>query len=151
MRSLFSKTAQEYLVPGFFSTVGFFRNFGHPLPPPLVTILGGVLLFQAFAFECGRVRPGWSRQAWRVLLPAVVTVGTVVVTAVAFWVLWTEIGWPTIDGLQGRYFIPVAALLLVTLSELTLPSESKRPVRLIALGAAALHIWCIFYVMHLFY
>ncbi|QDH71024.1 DUF2142 domain-containing protein [Marilutibacter alkalisoli] len=65
---------------------------------------------------------GVSREPWRVLgLAWAAVLGSLVLVALPLFFLWTPLGHPAIEGLQGRYFIPAAAFAL-TWSSLRSPA-----------------------------
>ncbi len=66
----------------------------------------------AAVFVCALIAPGNSRPNLRpALTAAVVVVALITTVGGALYLSWTPVGKPTIDGLQGRYFLPVLPLL----------------------------------------
>lgn len=57
------------------------------------------------------------------ILAGFVALGSIAAIEIAEYIAWTAVGARTIDGVQGRYFIPIAPLILVALSR---PSDPPR-------------------------
>ena len=51
------------------------------------------------------------------LLSVLIYIGTYILIFIAFYFTWTTPGWDTVFGIQGRYFIPIAATLLLPLAK----------------------------------
>lgn len=75
------------------------------LPRPYYAA-AAVQLLVAFALTWGRAR------AAAPLLVLAAAVGSVATVFAVQYATWTPVGAPTIDGVQGRYFLPVAAMLV---------------------------------------
>jgi hypothetical protein len=66
----------------------------------------------AVVFICALAAPGNSGPTLRPTLIAALTfLGFITALSGALYLSWTKVGKPTIDGLQGRYFLPVIPLL----------------------------------------
>jgi uncharacterized membrane protein len=112
------------LVNGKYYVMSFVGRFGHfsfYLPARLIWVHAAVLIFiSATADVSGIVVRGGEK----LLLGAVFLAGT-------FWILvvqylsGTEVGATVIDGVQGRYFIPVAPLLLLLFSNRKFGGERR--------------------------
>ena len=93
------------------------------LPPSFYAWTGlcalAALLIDAAA--SGRSIAGW----WRFLPPAAVLVSSAGVFG-AFYLAWTPVGAPIVDGVQGRYFIVPALVLAVSLPGFCRAGEGPR-------------------------
>jgi uncharacterized membrane protein len=95
--------------------IQFVGNLGWldtPLPAPI--LLGYALLLLALALVDGP--PDFTLKTSGRLLVAAIAAGTFLAIAASQYLLWTPVGAPYIDGIQGRYLLPLApvgALLLL--------------------------------------
>jgi len=94
--------------------IQFVGNLGWldtPLPAPVLLVYA--LLLLALALVDGS--PSFLLGPRGRLLVAAITAGTVVAIFASQYLLWTAVGADTVDGVQGRYFLPLApaAALLV--------------------------------------
>lgn len=102
-----------------------------------------VKYFYAFALVSGVVaepraaRPGWAARG----LAALLAISTYVLMSLISYLTWTPVGAPLIDGLQGRYFLPLIVALTVLLQwPSSVQTTIGRRARL------ALAIGCLLYV-----
>lgn len=92
--------------------VGVFSPQFDLLPLPiLVLLLAG---FVVAAWTDGRMFA--KVQLWQRLVIAAVIAGILAVICVTFYLTYTPLYKPTIDGIQGRYFLPLLVLLLPLIS-----------------------------------
>jgi len=114
--------ARTLAVQGEFWLTSFLGSFGAldtDLPRPLILLLWGLLLL-ALAVDAleGPGLLGWPVRVAVLAAGVAAFVGTLL----ALYVIWTShipgggIGASLIQGVQGRYFIPVAPLVLVALA-----------------------------------
>ncbi len=99
--------AADYLHHGLRYAAGFAGNFGWldtPLPRPAIAIWG--LLLLAAALTGGDA--GLALAAWQRWVAAAVVAATMLLLSLSQYVLWTRLGADFVDGLQGRYFLPLA-------------------------------------------
>jgi hypothetical protein len=94
--------------------VGFVGNFGWldtPLPPAAVVLWAAMLLAVALTDGDREV----LLAPWQRWLAAGAVAATLLALGAAQYVVWTRLGSGEIDGIQGRYYLPVApaAALLV--------------------------------------
>jgi uncharacterized membrane protein len=116
--ALLINTAEQY---GTFYFVSVFANFGSldtNVPLPMVAAIWGLLLF---AIVSDAIRPGCAVLDWPARLVLVLACATsVVLIMLALYVRWTSIskgvGATVVDGVQGRYFIPLLPILGACLS-----------------------------------
>jgi uncharacterized membrane protein len=140
--------AVDYLHHGLRYAAGFIGNFGWldtPLPRPAMAIWG--LLLLAAALTGGDA--GLALAVWQRWVAAAVTAATMLLLSLSQYVLWTRLGADFVDGLQGRYFLPLApaaALLFYNRRLAGRPAGAAAPWLLGGLSAAfvvltLLRIW----------
>lgn len=118
-----------FIWTGFVSWLGFSRSMamGTPQAPPLVVAIAYLLLVEGY--RRSTLRPfNWSSGA---LLRALLPVGIVTVTAVLIVVVGYVTASPVgalVVWIQGRYFLPLAAVPLVSLVMLNPGRSEGRPV-----------------------
>jgi hypothetical protein len=93
------------------------------------------MILAAFACALDESGPRLATAGWRLLILVVCFLGV----ALALYVTWTPVGAPLIEGLQGRYFIPLLLLMSQAIPSLPLPSSIRRPL-LIGVGTLAIAI-----------
>ncbi|HSU67488.1 MAG TPA: DUF2142 domain-containing protein [Tepidisphaeraceae bacterium] len=93
----------------FRSFVGRLGSMDTPLWPPFL-----VLYFVALVLACwpSQVAPFLSPR-WVVPLVLACTALSIEAVALLNYIYWTPVGARTIEGMQGRYFLPVAPALLI--------------------------------------
>lgn len=79
-----------------------------PLPPAL--LIGFFLLLVTLLLIDGQ--PSIVVRAWQRLLVAALTVFGVVAIIASQYVMWTPVGASFVEGVQGRYFLPVALVAI---------------------------------------
>lgn len=137
--TLFLGSGQIRWIPGFFFSTGYVRADSNYAPIGIV-IIGTITLFFAAQLQFGAKRQArpWVL-AW---LPVpLFLVGAVLVETTLF-VYGTPVGLQFTQA-QGRYFIPLAFLLLVTIGVLRKPVVKLRSDRWIAVGVIVMLIWLI--------
>lgn len=97
-----------------------------PLPRWYV-VLALIVVAAGFLAAVG----GASRRSW---LPISAVIGGVVLVFVSQYFSWTQPGAATVDGVQGRYFIPLAAAAVLAMPTLLKLEPLVRPVALVGLG-----------------
>jgi uncharacterized membrane protein len=73
---------------------------------PAIVLLGYALLLLALALTDGS--PALALGPWRRLLIAAITAATLFGISTSQYLLWTAVGADHVDGIQGRYFLPLA-------------------------------------------
>jgi hypothetical protein len=113
--------------------VGVLGWLDTPLPGPY-RLAAWTVLGLAAALAWGRSRPS----GWRGLAPTAAAVALVVVDAIflTLYLQWTPLGAPVVEGVQGRYFLPVAAVAALALEGR--PASGLRGVRTVLLAVVAL-------------
>lgn len=79
-----------------------------PLSPWAYKVAGAILLASLWTNPDGTRIPAWTR-----LLALGAALGSLLLLALPLFLTWTHVGAPVIQGLQGRYFLPTLAFLLV--------------------------------------
>jgi uncharacterized membrane protein len=106
--------AADYSQNAEMYAVGFVGNFGWldtPLPFPLVILWGCLLLAAAVSAS----DPALALAAWQRCWAAAVLAASLLAISLALYLVWTPLGADFVQGMQGRYLLPlapVAALLL---------------------------------------
>jgi hypothetical protein len=125
--TLESVPAQQFTLLSTFLELGFFRNqVGGSVAPVMVAVVGVLALFAAYTSELagGRFTSRWAsgpavlRTAW-LWLPALVVVVLVASFYVQSFVRDTPPGahmLAPIDGIVGRYFLPLMAVPMVSVA-----------------------------------
>jgi uncharacterized membrane protein len=78
-------------------------------PPGVLVVLVVLVIVAAWIADPARLAGG----AIRVVCAGAVAVGLLVGTIFLGWTGWNEVGAPRVDALQGRYLLPVVAVLFV--------------------------------------
>ena len=114
--------------------VGYFGQLEAPLPTALVLAYGGLLL-AAIATD-GEDPPGLT--PWkRFLLLALFAAGLLSVLLMAY-LGWNRLGAPYVQGMQGRYLVPLLPLLLVACPSAGRLARIERRGAVLALGSATI-------------
>lgn len=92
--------------------IGYLGHGDTPLPISLVWLHGTIIVCLA-SFNWGIDGPTVGR--WAKIVCISVCVVVVILTVVAAYLMWTAVGAETIDGIQGRYFIPIGPVLCLVL------------------------------------
>ncbi len=100
--------------------VGVLGWLDTPLPNSYVALAAAVLL-GALAMSRPAAAPLIGRRSR--LVAASLVLGAVVAVFVLQYLSWSPVGGPMVDGVQGRYFLPVAPFLLLLLPG----SRARRP------------------------
>ena len=114
--------------------VGRFGWLDTPLPLTVRMLYLGMLFLIALTDG----RPDFSLSFGQRAVLAAVFLGTLLATAGIIYITWTPVGAGYIEGMQGRYFIPVApaALLLLTSRRLSTVITARRLTIIMAIIAA---------------
>lgn len=91
------------------SFIGLLGWLDTPLPYPVIAAYACLLLL--LAFIDGGQAPDWLGKLWLLAL----FIGNTFILALFFYISYTELRSPTIEGIQGRYLIPLAPLLFLVL------------------------------------
>ena len=107
-----SLAATDYVLHAPRYAAQFVGNFGWldtPLPRA-ATVLWALLLLAA---ACTGGNPALALAAWQRWLAAAVTGGVLLFISLSQYVTWTPLGANFVDGLQGRYFLPLAPVAAI--------------------------------------
>jgi uncharacterized membrane protein len=136
----------------FVAQIGFFRNFraGTPFPQPWVMVAGYVVLAFAYLWESNRA---WALSAGRVavgLFPPALMLLNVVLAFTAIYLDATVVGSPLVT-LQGRYFVPLIGVPLLSLSVLQRGEHLPRSVMLLMSLVVLMYVGVVLKVLVNFY
>ncbi len=143
-RTFFEGTGQGRWIPGFFFSIGFDRPYvaDNLFAPIGIVIVGTVTLWYAFQQQIGKKREVGRGELLVAGLPiALMAIGIIVIETSLF-VYGTPVGLPYTLA-QGRYFIPLSALPLVSIGLLREPRRRARTLRWIVLGTLIMLIWLV--------
>jgi uncharacterized membrane protein len=128
-------------LSGVVSSVGFYPVGPVPAPPLWVLILAFVVFVAAYGIEFGpRLRRPNPLGLVTAFTPVVLFVVGVLALLTTLWIEWTAVGSSTINGLQGRYLLPLAAVPIVTVVLLTKRTRKTRATWPIVLGMTVLAV-----------
>lgn len=152
-RSLFDSSSQQADIPGYVLAFGVARpaSFGGG-PGVGVVAFAGILLGLAYRSEVGGRRPLSER--WRPVvawLPVTLTVVSVLLIFTVLWVTWTPVGSLKVFGIQGRYFLPIVAVPVVTVALLRVEPEHRRRYGWFVFGAICLLAYALAKILFYFY
>jgi len=144
-RTIFDNTSEAQIIPGFFSSVGYYRPAvgDQPFAPFGIVIVGSVTLWYAFWLQLGarRLLHGARRVfAW---VPVVLALAGALIVMTTFWIYWTPVRQLVVVGLQGRYFVPFVALPLVTIGLLRQPRIVRHANRWVLAGSTSMLVWLV--------
>lgn len=127
-------------VDGFVMVFGWNRSGGaYWRPPVLIVVAGFVLLAHAYLRDAAGRAVDSARGLALALVPiGLAAVGTIGLLTI-FYLTWTPVGAKGIDGLQGRYWLPLAVLPAVSMALLFRPrSDTGASARPFGVAAALL-------------
>jgi uncharacterized membrane protein len=109
-----------------------------PLPSAVILVVVALLVLVA-------LMAGPRLTVMQRVLAAVIAIASIVTVELSEYISWTAAGANLIEGVQGRYFIPIAPLLLVAISRPAVPPRwipiVIASVMTIANGAAVFAMW----------
>jgi hypothetical protein len=139
-------------LSGFVSSVGFYPVGPAPTPPVWAAILAVLVLGVAYGLEFGpRLRRLSALGLVAAWTPVVLFVVGVVAVLTTLWIEWTAVGSSIINGLQGRYLLPLAAVPIVTVVLLTKRSQPPGWTWPVVLGMAVMAVAEVAIVLGTFY
>jgi uncharacterized membrane protein len=153
-RSIFQAGPESYFVPGFVQTIGNFRAAarGTPLAPAGLIVVVTLILAAAFRHEIGARREGVTTvDRLSAALPVVLGLISVLVIFSALWWQWTPVGARLVRGVQGRYFLPLVPLPLITIALLRAKPAATAKWAWILVGTGGLLLYTLVKVGVLFY
>ena len=125
--------------PLAYQFAGRFGWLDTPFPFTLRMLLLIFLILAAFTDGL----PEWSLRIWQRAVLVGSFFGTLIITATILYLVWTPVGAAQIEGLQGRYFIPIAPAILLALTSGRLSivmNDFRRAWFFVALFSVALSI-----------
>jgi len=108
-------SARQHGLSIVLSLVGRLGWFNIQVSPIFVFVYLAALVF---ACRAGIDDPEFSKVRRVILVTAAAIVASTEMLLLLIYLIWTPVGGPSVDGLQGRYFIPIAAAMLLLLSAL---------------------------------
>jgi len=140
-RTFFEGTGENRWIPGFFLSIGYFRKDSVYAPVGLV-VVGSVTLFYAYQLQAGAKRLVDHGTRLLALMPVALVLVGILIVETTLYTYGTPVGLPYTQA-EGRYFIPFALLLLVTVGILREPRIRPRSTRWIVLGVALMLVWLV--------
>jgi hypothetical protein len=142
-RTFFVGTGQGRWIPGFFFSIGYQRPFADNIFAPIgVVIVGALTLWYAFQLQLGERRTISRGDRWAAWLPIPLIVVGVLIIETSLFLYGTPVGLPYTLA-QGRYFLPIVALPLLTTGLLREPRARPRSTRWIILGTSVMLVWLV--------
>jgi len=140
-RTFFLGTGEVRWLPGFFFSIGYVRADNVYAPFGLV-IVGSLTVFYAHQLQFGARR--LVDHATRLLawLPVGLALAGVLIVETTLFIYGTPVGLPFTQA-QGRYFIPLVLLVLVTIGLLREPRVRTGTTRWILLGVMLMLVWLV--------
>lgn len=132
IRSMFS--VDQGLFEGAIGTFGF-----NAVVVPGIAILSSITAMIMAVLNSERLQVG----KLKILAMMCVAIGSLTLLLGTFYVAITPVGWPNIQGLEGRYFIPFALLILIILGGLfeVRLSSSKKDLKIVSTTIVALVVF----------
>ncbi len=149
---LLGEQAGMFTWQTFVAQIGFFRSWapGQPFPPPWVMVVGYVILVQAYIREAA---PPYTRSLSAVAkaaLPLAIIVINTVLIVTAVYVESVPVR-TSFVAIQGRYFLPLVAVPLVSLSVLSVGAFRQRSVLPLIPFVVLMYVWLVIKVNQIFY
>ncbi len=153
-RSLFQAGPESYFIPGFVQSVGFFRLAvrGSALAPVGLIIVATLAISVAYRADLGPRRNGLTTLERSVaLVPLVLGAASILVILSALWWQWTPVGALIVRDIQGRYFLPLAPLPLLTIALLRVKPALPPARAWVLIGVVGMLVYTAAKVLVLFY
>jgi uncharacterized membrane protein len=140
-RTFFEGTGENRWIPGFFFSIGYYRT-DNVYAPVGIVVVGTLVFAYAYQLQWGAKRLVERGTRLLALLPiALIAVGVLIVET-SLYIYGTPVGLPYTQA-EGRYFIPLSMLGLVTVGLLRKPRLTPRSTRWIFLGVVIMLVWLI--------
>ncbi len=141
LRTLFIGSSQKFWISGFFFSIGYTREDSSLAPVGLV-IVGSLTLVYAYGRQFGPKRHVSGQRRLLAWVPiAMLAIGVLLVETTLF-IVGTPVGLP-VTLAQGRYFIPLAFLVIVTVVLLRRPKPQGASTRWIYAGVFVMLVWLV--------
>jgi len=153
-RTILQSGPESYFIPGFVQSIGFFRDpaRGSPLAPLGLVIVATLVLAAAYRSELGiRRRLVTTTERAAALLPLVLGAVSVIVIFTVLWWQWTAVGARLVRQIQGRYFLPLVPLPLITIALLRAKRVVPPPRTWLVIGSFAMLFYTAVKVVVVFY
>lgn len=108
------------------------------LPIIILIIFSVLLLLSGLRCEEDKVVPGMKAKAWMLFLALTCMAGV----CMAMLLSWTRGTARVVEGVQGRYFLPVLPMLMLLVANGKVVLK-KKPTNLIVFGVGALQLYCV--------
>jgi uncharacterized membrane protein len=142
-RTLFGGKGQGFWLAGMFFAIGYSRPFNDTIVAPVgIVVVGSLTLWYAFQLQLGARRKIIGNTWLLAWIPIVVLVAEVLIIETTLFVYGTPVGYSTTLA-QGRYFLPLLTLPLLTMGLLREPSVRPRSTRWVLLGSAVMLLWLV--------
>lgn len=129
--------ASDYLHHGHQYATHFVGNLGWLNIPLPALAVNGAIIFLALLVLTTRIRFTAMQRA----IAFVLGICTLLVISLSQYVVWTPVGAETIEGIQGRYFLPVSLLLFAPFAAIRRdPLPRRVTVACVAVAAAVLNV-----------
>ena len=143
-RTIFESKGEAFWISGFFFSIGYFRPFGadNIFAPIGIIIVGSLTLWYAFQLQLGLRRVVMAKARVIAWLPIALMGAEVFIIETSLFLYGTPVGSP-ITLAQGRYFLPVLTLPLLTIALLQEARVRPRSTRWIILGSVTMLVWLV--------
>jgi uncharacterized membrane protein len=142
-RTLFESSGEQRWLPGIFFSIGFYRPFLDNIYAPIgLVILGSLTVCYAFWLAVGKKRDVALSRPALVWLPIAIAVVGCLFIATTLFVYGTPVGLPEVN-VQGRYFIPLVPLPLVSIALVRRERVVGRSTQWIFLGSGLMLVWLV--------
>lgn len=119
------------------TAVGVFASLDFNLPAWLYRVWYAALAAAALAVAAGGRADPSAPRPWASLALAVAAMSCLAGLILLQYLTWTEVGHATVDGVQGRYLLPLLAILVPALPALRLPAPADGVARALLSAPAA--------------
>lgn len=150
---LFGQQIGYFTWETFVLQLGFFRSFvpGQPFPPPWMMVVVYCLLLQAYVRDAGTPQTRSVDAIAKASFPVALVILNAVLIFTAIYVAATPITPGSLVTLEGRYFLPLVSVPLISLSILKAVRPRQSSVIWIVPFVLLIYVGVVFKVQSLFY